>query len=616
MRASLPKAGARPGQPPDERLHAPPGQRRSPRVETKPRPAAFKAGRDGKAALNGPEADENRELLRQQTALARFGEFALKSNDLDEILTEACRLVGEALGTDLAKVVELQRDGETLLVRAGVGWKPGVVGHVRLKVGDGTSEGHALTAGAPVISPNIDEEDRFEYAPFLKDNGIKAIVNVLIIGDDSRPPFGILQVDSRERREFADRDITFLRGYANLLAAAVARLRAFGEMRDNNQELERRVAERTRELTAVNRKLRAEAEERERAEEALRQAQKMEALVEHLPVGAGLADLSGRIVAANPEFRRLLPHPAVPSAEPEASGEWVAFHPDGRRVEARDFPDARALRGEVALNQDFLHRGGASGERWRRVSGVPMLGEGGSVTAALVLIADVDEEKRAAERQELLTRELDHRAKNMLAVVQAALRLTRADSMAGFIRAIEGRVAALARAQTLLAKDRWVGADLHAILRGELAAFLDVGSGPRAELRGPAVALPPGAAQPLSMAIHELATNAVKYGALSAPTGRLSISWQVDCGSGALLRLRWVETDGPPPGGPPAKRGFGARVLDGTLRGQLGGAVSMEWGGAGLVCEMEVPLGRAERAGGDEDATDTMAGLDPDAAGP
>lgn len=549
--------------------------------------------------MRGSESNEIQELLRQQTALARFGELALKSHDLDEILNEACRLVGEALGTDLAKVVALQEDGETLLVRAGVGWKPGVVGRTTLKLRDGTSEGHAFETGEPVVSTDIEHEQRFEYAPFLKENGVKAMVNVLIIGAEDRPPFGILQVDSREPRDFAESDITFLRGYANLIAAAVERLRTVDAMRNSNQELERRVAERTRELTAANRKLRAEAKERERAEEELRQAQMMEALVEHLPVGAGLVDLSGRIVAANPELRRLLARPAIPSAEADASGDWIAYHPDGRRVEPKDFPGARALRGEVALNQDFLHRSAAhGGGRWRRCSGIPMLGENGGVVAALVLVADIDEEKRAAERQTLLARELDHRAKNMLAVVQAALRLTRADDMAGFVNAIQGRVAALARAQTLLAKDRWSGADLHALLRGELATFLDGGSGPRAELRGPSVALPPGAAQPLSMAIHELATNALKYGALSASAGKLAISWHVDrAASGDVLRLRWAETGGPAPEGPPTKRGFGSRVLEGTVRGQLGGAVSVDWNGGGLVCGIEVPLGRGDRIG-------------------
>jgi GAF domain-containing protein len=101
--------------------------------------------------LNEAAKDDYQEQLRQQTTLARFGELALKSDSLDEILTEACRLVGEALGTDLAKVIELQEDGRTLLVRAGVGWKPGVVGVATVTAADDTSEGLALKTGEPMI---------------------------------------------------------------------------------------------------------------------------------------------------------------------------------------------------------------------------------------------------------------------------------------------------------------------------------------------------------------------------------------------------------------------------------------------------------------------------------
>ncbi len=169
------------------------------------------------------------ELLRQQNVLARFGERALKSGDLDEILYEACCLAGDALGTDLAKVMELQDDGFNLRIRAGVGWQPGVVGEVTVKVDDGSSEGHALQNGQPVISANIDTEDRFEYAAFIKDAGVKALVNVIIIGRDNDRPYGILQVDSRQPREFSENDINFLRSYANLIAAAVERLRISAE---------------------------------------------------------------------------------------------------------------------------------------------------------------------------------------------------------------------------------------------------------------------------------------------------------------------------------------------------------------------------------------------------
>lgn len=181
---------------------------------------------------------EPTELLRQQTIIAEFGELALRSDDLDEILSEACRLVGAALGTDLAKVVELQADGKTLLVRAGIGWKEGVVGVVTIETAENTSEGYALKSGEPMVSPDISKETRFEYAPFLIEHGAKAVANVIILGGKGRPPFGILQVDSREPRDFTESDLTFLRGYANLLAATVDRLRALNESRATGTRLQ------------------------------------------------------------------------------------------------------------------------------------------------------------------------------------------------------------------------------------------------------------------------------------------------------------------------------------------------------------------------------------------
>jgi len=187
--------------------------------------------------LNDVGWNEHQGLLRQQTTLARFGELARKSEDLDEILTEACRLVSDALGTDLAKVMQLQDGGRRLLVRAGVGWKPGVVGEAQVEVADDTSEGYALKTDAPVISPDIATEKRFRYPSFLTENGVKAVANVVIIGGKGRPPFGILQIDSCEPRNFTEGDTNFLTGYANLIAAAVDRLRVIGEMREKEARL-------------------------------------------------------------------------------------------------------------------------------------------------------------------------------------------------------------------------------------------------------------------------------------------------------------------------------------------------------------------------------------------
>jgi PAS domain S-box-containing protein len=225
---------------------------------------------------------------------------------------------------------------------------------------------------------------------------------------------------------------------------------------------------------------------------------------------------------------------------------------------------------------------------------------------------DIHARKMAEERQALLSREVDHRAKNALAVVQAALRLTKAPDLASYIRAIEGRVGALARAQTLLADDRWAGADLRTLLQGELAPFLgapadEQGAVFATDLDGPPVALPPGMAQPLAMALHELATNAVKHGALSLLAGRISVSWRLTRPRPAgapLLRLRWIEAGGPPIPRPPERRGFGSRVIEGTVQGQLGGSISLAWETSGLVCDIEVPLARANASASDIQAAD------------
>jgi PAS domain S-box-containing protein len=223
---------------------------------------------------------------------------------------------------------------------------------------------------------------------------------------------------------------------------------------------------------------------------------------------------------------------------------------------------------------------------------------GGRPVAVAESLTDVTALRRAEEQQALLARELDHRAKNALAVVQAAVRLTPKDDPAAFARAVEGRVAALARAHTMLAEGQWRGAALRPLIEAELAAFLpgetvvsDRSAPPRVEVAGPDLALAPVAMQALSMAVHELATNAVKYGGLSASGGRVRVSWHVD-GAAGLLRLRWEEAGGPPIAGPPARRGFGSRVLEATVRDQLGGQVERLWGPSGLVCEIAIPVER------------------------
>lgn len=163
------------------------------------------------------------QLIHRQRVLAKFGELALSSDDLDEILTEACRLVREALQTQGAKVLELQDEGKTLFVRAGVGWKPGIVGHLRLSMSEHSSESYSIEAGQPVFTKDISKEDRFDVPAFMKEAGIVALANVPIFLP-GRKPYGLLQVDSHEPRDFGEDEAEFLRTYTTILGPVLDRL--------------------------------------------------------------------------------------------------------------------------------------------------------------------------------------------------------------------------------------------------------------------------------------------------------------------------------------------------------------------------------------------------------
>ncbi|WP_165838664.1 sensor histidine kinase [Roseicella frigidaeris] len=178
-------------------------------------------------------------LLAQQTALARFGERALQSEDLEEILHEACRLVAEGLDTGLAKVLELQGDGRTLVMRAGVGWRPGLIGALALRAEAGTLEALLLETEMPVVAADCATDGRFALPGFMQEHGVRAVVNVVVAGADGKRPYGILEVDSREARRFTEDEVAFLQSYANMLAAAVGRLRAGDELRARTSEVER-----------------------------------------------------------------------------------------------------------------------------------------------------------------------------------------------------------------------------------------------------------------------------------------------------------------------------------------------------------------------------------------
>ncbi len=207
---------------------------------------------------------------------------------------------------------------------------------------------------------------------------------------------------------------------------------------------------------------------------------------------------------------------------------------------------------------------------------------------------DTTERRAAEERQALLMQEVDHRAKNMLAVVLAMVRLTPMTTRDSFVQTIEGRIAALARAHTLLARSRWEGAELGQLVQDEMAPYAS-----HVSIQGPPLLLVPEAAQAFAMVLHELATNAVKHGALSLPDGRLSVDWRFT-DQGRQLTLEWQESDGPPVK-PPERRGFGTLVIRQNMEHQLAGKAEIDWRPEGLRVQMRVPTAAVVRRRGPGD---------------
>jgi len=276
-------------------------------------------------------------------------------------------------------------------------------------------------------------------------------------------------------------------------------------------------------------------------------------------------------------------------SEEEALGRnWHdAFVPERLRQPARDILQALASgRGELEESHENLVLRADGQERLVAWHNAVLLDGTGRLVAVVGSGEDITDRRATEEQQSLLMRELDHRAKNVLAVVQSIVRLTRAERPADFAAAVDGRVRALGRAHTLLARANWGGSDLRAVIEAELAPYV---AGQRANFSGPGVRLAPEAVQPLSMILHELATNAAKHGALSQPGGQVAIDWGPQPDGG--LRLEWTEVGGPPVPQAPARRGFGSRLIEATAL-QLGGQSRFDWQPAGLRCQLRIAADR------------------------
>lgn len=343
------------------------------------------------------------------------------------------------------------------------------------------------------------------------------------------------------------------------------------ELEKLNRELERRVAERTAELEASAARL-------QESEHQLRLA------TEAAEIGLWDIDNVTGTLFWPPRVKAMF---GISPDVPVTMADFFAgVHPADRDTTSAAFTGACDPAKRALYDVEYRTIGKEDGVvRWVAAKGRALFDADGRCVRVIGTALDITRRKQAEERQLLLAREVDHRARNALAVVQAIVRLTRSASKEGYIKAVEGRIQALAQAHTLLSESRWQGADIGRLVAEEVAPYRNADVA-RVSMNGPSVSLSPERSQSLALVLHELATNSAKYGALSVPEGALAIRWSHESDS---LVVDWEETGGPPVK-PPSAQGFGTKIMNASIKHQIGGNVAWDWRPSGLHCRLQIPM--------------------------
>lgn len=340
------------------------------------------------------------------------------------------------------------------------------------------------------------------------------------------------------------------------------------ELERLNRELEQRVAERTKELAASTRKLQQSEQLRSIALAAGQ-------------MGSWEWDASSDTLFWDHGQHQIF------GVDPDDFTPTIEFvgpliHPDD--LESL-METCRSPTPQVPAFQTEFRVCRPNGEiRWCVGAAAASFDEEGKMVRLSGVTEDITERRLSEERQMLLAREVDHRARNVVAVMQSILRITRADTMQEYIAAVDGRIGALSNAHRLLADSRWEGADLHRLAEEEFAPYQGSDTN-RVSIEGPAILLSPAMAQTLALTLHELVTNAAKHGALSVSAGSVSLSWRV---MPDTIDFDWIEAGGPEVK-PPSRRGYGTRVFKAGIEQQLKGTLDFRWLASGLQCKLSIP---------------------------
>ena len=493
------------------------------------------------------QANTSRRLAareRQARIVADLGQTALATRDLGAFFDEVCSSLRVALDCDYSKILQIDQNEEFFL-KAGAGWHSGCVGNATIEKGRQSQAGYTLLEENSVLVQDLDKERRFEGPTLLTDHLVRSgISTVIVVGGK---PWGVIGLHDREPGAFDEEDLAILEAVSNIIAMTIMQATREGFLSRERliQSLAMGVAE----------------------------------------MGMWTMDVESGTVTWDQRLRAMI---GIESAKSRPDAEDFISHiapEDRERVEQSL---ERTRNDGVPFEEEF---------RFFRPDGemVWLLGKGERLqqdgrTMIFGINADITERKNSDEQNEFMMRELDHRVKNLLAIILSILEITSrsSDDLEKFKTGFSARLNAIARTHSLLANSRWSGTDIRTLLVDEVEK--QAGQG-QVTLEGPRVAIAPGAAQSLSMFLHELNTNAHKHGALSVPDGHVQVQWQKDAGGEGMFVLNWTETGGPEVSSP-TKKGFGTKVLGQIIQRQLSANVETEWKPSGLMLTAAMPLAK------------------------
>ena len=485
---------------------------------------------------------------RQQRAVADLGRIGLSDAPLSFLYDSAARCLLDGLNCGMAKVLRHRPEHKDLLVVAQRGFRDAEVNVSSVPDSSASQGGYTLSSRQPVVVTDLPNESRFEGPEMLKRNGVQSGISVLI-GTET-DPWGVLGVHSTEIKQFSDDDVAFVQAVANVLHGVLI-----------NTTYKQRLLE---------------------SAERLR-----------LALDAGRIatwDWDPRIDHARWDDRLYTLLGLKPGSIPASVERFMSYvHPQDQEFLSAGLKNA-VDRGEE-FDVEFRIVDERGKERWL-VSKGKMFSEHAEGSRLFGLSYDITDLKQSATRLATLLAELDHRVQNMLTVMGSIVNLAdKEEHVTSFKANLRQRLLSLARTHTMLSHAQFDGASLRTRIVEECAPYSG-STADRIRFEGRDIRLNPQAAQTLGMAIHELVTNCLKYGALSTDDGVMSTRTEVN---GDRVLVEWRESGGPPVT-PPTEFGFGFRVIRDLVQYELDAKVDLDFRETGLICRFDLPLSAIEHS--------------------